>query len=61
MPIFEITQDRLIPLQPTGFSTHGLRERADLQRLLRDQVEVIAVVVVIAAAVVIAAVAGVRF
>ncbi|MGZ9103106.1 MAG: hypothetical protein ACXW3Y_09460 [Rhodoplanes sp.] len=42
MPIFEITQDRLIPLQPTGFSTHGLRERADLQRLLRDQVEVIA-------------------
>src|SRR5947208_2558311 len=30
MPIFEITQDRLVLLQPTGFSTHGLRERADL-------------------------------
>lgn len=42
MPIFEITQDRLVLLQPTGFSEHGLRERGDLQRLLRDQVEVIA-------------------
>jgi hypothetical protein len=42
MPIFEITQDRLVLLQPTGFSAHGLRERGDLQRLLRDQVEVIA-------------------
>jgi hypothetical protein len=42
MPIFEITQDRLVPLEATGFSSHGLRERDDLQRLLRDQVEVIA-------------------
>ena len=41
MPVFEITQDRLIPLQPTAFSSHGLRERGDLQRLLRDRVEVI--------------------
>src|SRR5215213_330324 len=42
MPIFEITQDRLVRLQPTGFAVHGLRERGDLQRLLRDQVDVIA-------------------
>ncbi len=42
MPIFEITQDRLVPLKPTAFSNHGLRERDDLQRLLRDQVEIIA-------------------
>src|SRR2546421_5066507 len=42
MPIFEITQDRLVLLQPTGFSTQGLRERGDLQRLLRGQVDVIA-------------------
>src|SRR5580765_6040067 len=42
MPIFEITQDRLILLQPTTFSDHGLQERGDLQRLLRDKVEIIA-------------------
>ncbi|OFW20674.1 MAG: hypothetical protein A3H97_17380 [Acidobacteria bacterium RIFCSPLOWO2_02_FULL_65_29] len=42
MPIFEITQDRLDLLQPTAFSDHGLHERGDLQRLLRDQVEIIA-------------------
>src|SRR5436190_11361520 len=42
MPIFEIKQDRLIALQPTAFATHGLSERGDLQRLLREQVEIIA-------------------
>jgi len=42
MPIFEVTPDRLVALQPTTFSTHGLRERGDLQRLLRDQAEIIA-------------------
>ena len=42
MPIFEIKQDRLIALQPTAFSSHGLSERGDLQRLLREQVEIIA-------------------
>lgn len=42
MPVFEITQDRLIALRPTAFSNHNLRERDDLQRLLRDQVEIIA-------------------
>ena len=42
MPIFEINQDKLDRLQPTSFSSQGLRERGDLQRLLRDQVEIIA-------------------
>src|SRR5215216_7838443 len=42
MPIFEVTDDQFVPLQPTAFSSHGLRERGDLQRLLRDQVEIIA-------------------
>src|SRR5262245_22263509 len=47
MPIFEVTQDRLIELPLTAFSSHGLRERGDLQRLLRDQVEIIAPHVVV--------------
>jgi len=41
MPIFEVTKDRLVLLQATVFSNHGVRERGDLQQLLRDQVEVI--------------------
>ena len=42
MSIFEITADRLAPLQSTAFSDHGILERRDLQRLLRNQVDVIA-------------------
>ncbi len=42
MPIFEVAADRLIALQLTTFSSHGLRERGDLQRLLREQPEIIA-------------------
>ncbi len=42
MAIFEITPDRLTPLQSTAFSDHGIFERRDLQRLLRNQVDVIA-------------------
>jgi hypothetical protein len=42
MAIFEVTRDRLVELERTDFSTHGLRERGDLQRFLRDQIEVIA-------------------
>jgi len=41
MPIYELTGERLIELPVTSFSTFGVRERYDLQRLLRDQVEVI--------------------
>jgi hypothetical protein len=41
MSIFEFTTDRLIELKATTFAAHGLKERGDLQRLLRDQIEVI--------------------
>lgn len=42
MAIFEITHQALSALTPTTFSAHGLREREDLQRLLRDQIDLIA-------------------
>lgn len=41
MPIYEITKDKLREIQVTSFSAVGVRERADLQRLLRSQVEII--------------------
>ncbi|MDB5295167.1 MAG: hypothetical protein JWO31_1150 [Phycisphaerales bacterium] len=42
MAIFEITSDRLRRIDPTTFGAAGVRERDDLQRLLREQVEVVA-------------------
>lgn len=42
MPIFEITNDAIRKIPETSFSAAGIRERADLQRLLRKQIEVIA-------------------
>ena len=42
MPIYEITSERIEKIQETTFSQVGIRERADLQRLLRDQIGVIA-------------------
>lgn len=42
MPIFEVKADNLNPLEQTNFASTGLRERSDLQRLLRDQIEVVA-------------------
>lgn len=41
MPLFEITPDRLLPLAETRFSDAGVRERDDLQRLIRDQIGVL--------------------
>ena len=41
MPIYEITKDKLVKIQDTSFSAVGVRERTDLQRLLRNQIEVI--------------------
>lgn len=41
MAIYEITADSLEPLQPTDFASQGLRERDDLQRLIRDQIGVL--------------------
>jgi hypothetical protein len=42
VPIFELTAERLRELQATTFAAQGLRERGDLQRLLREQVGAIA-------------------
>ncbi len=42
MPIYEITAEHIEKIQETTFSEVGIRERADLQRLLRDQIAVIA-------------------
>src|SRR5688572_32378151 len=41
MPIFEIQPDRLMPLQTVALNGVRVRERDDLQRLLRDQIEVL--------------------
>jgi hypothetical protein len=41
MPIYEITQSAIRKLGETTFSAAGLRERADLQRLLRSNIEVV--------------------
>lgn len=41
MPIYEITADRIVPFHETSFGAAGLREREDLQRLLRAQIDVV--------------------
>jgi hypothetical protein len=41
MAIYEITADRFRPITETSFEANGLRERGDIQRLLRGQIEVI--------------------
>jgi hypothetical protein len=41
MPIFEITHEAIRKLQETSFSAAGIRERGDLQRLLRNQIDMI--------------------
>ncbi len=42
MTLFEIHPDRLEPVPNAELRAEGLRERADLQRLLRDQLEIVA-------------------
>jgi hypothetical protein len=42
MAIYEMTAEFIRKIEATSFSTAGIRERADLQRLLRTQIEVIA-------------------
>src|SRR6516164_6635061 len=42
MPIFEITQTAIRKLSETTFSAAGVRERGDLQRVLRSNIEVVA-------------------
>ena len=41
MPIYEITKDRIQTVAETKFSTAGVRERTDLQRLLRQQIDIV--------------------
>lgn len=41
MPVYELTADAIHPLQETSFISSGIRERSDLQRLLRDSISVI--------------------
>ena len=41
MSIFEVTPDSLKALARTDFASQGLRERTDLQPLIRDQIEVL--------------------
>ncbi len=41
MSIFEVTPDSLKALERTDFARQGLRERTDLQPLIRDQIEVL--------------------
>lgn len=42
MPIYELAADALLEVQATTFAAEGIREREDLQRLLRDDVGIIA-------------------
>ncbi len=42
MPLYEITSDRLRALDTTTFHAAQVKERTDLQRLFRDQIEIIA-------------------
>ncbi len=42
MPVYRITKDQIDALPATSFPERGIRERADLQRLLRGDIEVVA-------------------
>lgn len=42
MAIYEISSDKFRKIDETSFSSAGLRERQDLQRLLRSQIEIVA-------------------
>jgi len=41
MAIYEIQPDGIVQIEETSFGKEGLHERKDLQRLLRDQIDVI--------------------
>jgi len=42
MALHQLSPEGLIPVAPVNFSDVGVRERADLQRMLRDRIEIIA-------------------
>ena len=41
MAIYEITKDQIRTVSETSFGKAGVRERGDLQRLLRDQIQIV--------------------
>jgi len=41
MPLYELTNEIIKPVETTRFAEAGLRERADFQRILREQIEVV--------------------
>lgn len=41
MPLFEMLEDRFNPFPQTSFSSLGVKERNDLQRILRTQIDVL--------------------
>ena len=41
MPIFEVTKEKLMPINQTTFGTKGIYERKDIQRLLKSQIEIL--------------------
>lgn len=41
MPLYEVTSDQLRRIEETSFHEARIRERADLQRLLRSQIDVV--------------------
>ncbi|MGI1670410.1 MAG: hypothetical protein K6L74_08815 [Neptuniibacter sp.] len=41
MPIYKVADDQIIPIEPTTFSKQGLRERQDLQAMLKKRIATI--------------------
>ena len=41
MSIFELKKNQIVPLPDTSFSTEGVKEKQDLQRILKSQIEVL--------------------
>lgn len=41
MAIYEITEHKIQQVQETSFGAEGIQERTDLQRLVRDQIEIV--------------------
>jgi len=41
MPIYELRADGLVKVETTSFNAEGFYERRDIQRLLRDQIEIL--------------------
>lgn len=41
MPLYELTHESILPVKTIQFSAVGLKERSDLQRLLREKIDVV--------------------